>query len=174
MIGERIMLTIALISDSHGPIDTRIAALAGTCDVIVHAGDICDADVLAWLKRSGTAYAVRGNNDILSKWPHGSARLLNELADCVELSLPGGRLAVIHGHQFPRLASRHRRLRERFADARGIVYGHSHKLLCATESLPWLINPGGCGLHRTFGGPSCVILYAGVRRWSLKPVRYPD
>jgi predicted phosphodiesterase len=54
-----------------------------------------------------------------------------------------------------------------------VVYGHSHRLVCDQTEVPWILNPGGAGLVRTFGGPSCLILTVGARRWRTEIVRFP-
>jgi predicted phosphodiesterase len=64
------MLRVAILADTHGSLDPRIAKLVRGCDIAVHGGDIGGAHVLARLEpRGGRVYAVRGNNDVAGKWP---------------------------------------------------------------------------------------------------------
>ncbi|WP_295543301.1 metallophosphoesterase family protein [uncultured Thiohalocapsa sp.] len=167
------MLQVAILSDTHGVIDDRIADLVADCDLAVHGGDIGAAEVLTRLKpRSGRVAAVLGNNDVRHKWPAAEQHLLDTLPLEITEDLPGGRLVVVHGHRTP-AKDRHARLRRRFPDARAIVYGHSHRLVADQDDAPWVLNPGAAGRERTFGGPSCLVLTARHDLWSLAVHRFP-
>lgn len=166
------ILRIAIVSDTHGYLDPRIAGLVGECDVAVHAGDIGGENVLqALAPRSGQVVAVRGNNDTSESWQRGW-RLLAALPEVAVLELGGGYLVVEHGDRVLPARERHRRLRRRHPDARLVAYGHSHRQVCDTEAEPWVVNPGAAGRARTFGGPSALVLHAGRRRWRVEPVRF--
>jgi len=165
-------LTIAIVSDTHGELDERIAALVRDCDYAVHAGDILGAGVLAAMQPRRCVLAVRGNNDVPHKWPRDDAAVLHELPLDAELELPGGTLAVTHGdRQFER-PDRHKRLRAHFPLARIIVYGHSHFLTIDQTATPWVVNPGAAGRTRTHGGPSCLILTATCASWHVEARRF--
>ncbi|MBL8297318.1 MAG: metallophosphoesterase family protein [Rhodanobacteraceae bacterium] len=160
---------VLIVADTHGSVDARIAALARGCDLVVHGGDIGDAAVLGAL--GCAVVAVRGNNDVASKWPQQQRCLLDALPEQAEIDLPGGRLAVVHGDRWP-TRGRHAALRRAFAAARAVVYGHSHRLLVDQELQPWLLNPGAAGRARTHGGPSCLLLEASAQEWCVVPQRY--
>ena len=166
------MVRVALVSDTHGVLDPRIAEAVRGCDFAVHAGDIGNAAVLQALAPRLGLVAVTGNNDVAGKWPALEHAVLAGLPGEAGLELPGGRLAVIHGDRVNPAGQRHARLRRRYAEARLVVYGHSHRLVCDQAELPWIVNPGAAGRSRTFGGPSMVVLTAGPRRWWLEPRRY--
>jgi len=166
-------IRVALVSDTHGVIDPRIADLVSGCDWAVHAGDVGAWDVIAAMRPCREpVIAVRGNNDTPAKWPAGDRERLAELPEQAELALPGGRLAIVHGHRHGAVRERHRRLREGFSGARAIVYGHSHRLVCDTEAEPWVLNPGAAGRSRTYGGPSCLILTVKGEQWSVESARF--
>ncbi len=168
------MLRVAILSDTHGVLDPRIADIVSDCDLAVHGGDIGNAGVLAGLKpRSGRVIAVLGNNDSPAKWPERETWLLGQLPAQVAEELPGGQLVVVHGHRTP-AKGRHERLRRRFPEARAVVYGHSHRLATDCDALPWLLNPGAAGRSRTFGGPSCIVLEATTGSWSLQVHRFAE
>lgn len=163
---------VAILADTHGWVDPRILEVVAGCDLAIHGGDVGRAAVLAALRpASGHVHAVSGNNDIPSKWPESDRDLLARLPERLELALPGGRLVAVHGHRIP-ARDRHARLRERFPDARLVVYGHSHRLVLDLDAQPWVANPGAAGHDRTFGGPSCLVLLAGPDRWHLECVRF--
>ncbi len=166
-------IRVALVSDTHGELDERIAALVSDCDLAVHAGDVGDANVLDGLQANGAAVvAVRGNNDTRAKWPRSQHAVLARLAEQASVSLPGGLLVVVHGHRFDPVARRHDKLRTTFREARLIVYGHSHRRVCDRSARPWVINPGVAGRARTFGGPSCAILLASHNAWEITEHRF--
>lgn len=165
---------VAIISDTHGRIDPRIAEVVASCDCAVHAGDVGAASVLAALQsRVRTLVAVLGNNDVEEKLGAEDWTLLRALPQemCIELS--GGVLVVVHGHRAGPASTRHAWLRKCFPAARAVVYGHSHRLDCDRTQTPWVLNPGSAGLSRTFGGPSCLVLTIKGRRWTVETVRVP-
>lgn len=163
---------VAILADTHGELDARIAALVATCDLAIHGGDIGQASILARLQPVlGHVLAVRGNNDVASRWPAGEQSLLVRIPEWTELELPGGWLAVIHGHQHP-ARDRHARLRGRFPRSRAIVYGHSHRLVLDLDACPWVLNPGAAGRARTGAGPSCLVLTADPHGWNVESYRF--
>ena len=167
-----VLVRVAILSDTHGWVDPRIVEIVAGCDLAVHGGDIGSAAVLDQLRpRQGAACAVRGNNDRPSKWPQSDHHLLADLPHLLEVQLPGGTLAVVHGHQTG-ARERHALLRRRFPEARAVVYGHSHRLVLDQDEIPWIINPGAAGRSRTFGGPSCLVLSADCADWRLEIVRF--
>lgn len=172
-MASRAGLKIALLSDTHGQLDARIAARVADCAWAVHAGDIGHADILKQLRpRQGKVLAVRGNNDVPAKWPRQQHALLARLPEQLLLPLPGGHLAVVHGHRAGPVANRHARLRAQFPDARAVLYGHSHRLVCDQDDAVWVLNPGAAGRARTYGGPSCMILHVSNKAWQIEIVRF--
>lgn len=165
-------MRVLLLSDTHGFLDARIAMLAKDCDYAVHAGDIGAATVLAQLRPQRKTIAVRGNNDTPAQWPADEQERLEGLPSSARLALPGGVLAVVHGHRAGPAARCHERLRADHADCRAVVYGHSHRLTLDTEREPWVLNPGAAGRARTYGGPSCVLLTARVSGWTVEARRF--
>ena len=166
--------SVAVLSDTHGQVDSRILKIVERCRFAVHAGDIGNCAVLDALARDDRQVtAVRGNNDVASKWVPGEHPRLDGLPWEAAVSLPGGKLAVVHGHQIERgTERRHAWLRERFSDARVVVYGHTHRRCIDRSSRPWCVNPGAAGRDRTFGGPSLVVIDVEGARWRLRTVRF--
>jgi hypothetical protein len=161
------MIRVAIVADTHGYLDPRIAALVHECDLAVHGGDIGNAGVLKALQpRSGRVHAVLGNNDVARKWPADEQALLANIPELTTIALPGGKLVVVHGHRLP-ARTRHQRLRRQHPEARAIVYGHSHRLVADRDGNPWVLNPGAAGRARTYGGPSCIVLEASEQGWTL-------
>ncbi len=163
---------ILVVADTHGHLDERIAALAGSADRVVHAGDVGGRSILerlGWL--AGTVYAVHGNNDTARHWGDDDPDLAVELPAEVALDLPGGPLVVVHGHGV-RARDRHSRLRRAYPDAGAVVYGHSHRVCIDRGDTPWILNPGAAGRTRTYGGPGCLVLHASPTQWSIEPHRF--
>ena len=146
-------LRIGVIADTHGILDDRILEVLRGCDAVAHAGDVGADEVVDALNSLDIpVWMVGGNNDLPSKWRGHWPRL----ASGVEVELAGGLLVVLHGDKVLPAAQRHALLRERFAHARAVVYGHSHHLVVDNAASPWILNPGAAGRARTFGGPSCL------------------
>lgn len=170
----RLPLQIAVLSDTHGPVDPRIVELVDRCELAIHAGDIGRASALEWLRpKAAPPVAVLGNNDVPAKWPVDEAAMLRLFPEEASLCLPGGQLVVVHGHRDGTAAQRHARLRRRFPEARAVIYGHSHRQVADCEKEPWILNPGAAGRVRTFGGPACMILTIEADGWSVRPFRFP-
>lgn len=163
---------IALVADTHGWLDPRVARAASQCDLVLHAGDVGNAAVLESLAaRGASVLAVRGNNDVEAKWPVEEHPTLQRLPERIDVTLPGGTIAVVHGDRYA-AKGRHARLRRLFTEAQAVLYGHSHRLSCDTDEYPWILNPGAAGRARTYGGPSCLILTAVPGQWRVSPLRF--
>lgn len=120
------MKLVGLISDSHGRVDPRIHQAFANVDLIVHAGDICDADVLDELETIAPVKAVLGNCDVDGL---GSMRMDSLLNFEVE----GVRIGVVHDrHDSGSLAD----------SVEVIVFGHSHMPYDEYEDGVRWINPG--------------------------------
>lgn len=170
--------TVALLGDTHGFLDPRIAEVARSCDTIVHVGDVGDAVILDALEAAGhPLVVVAGNNDTPRHWglepcdDGPAAQRLAALPEAARLDLPGGPLVVVHGHR-TRARDRHARLRRAHPDAAAVVHGHSHRLTVDREAVPWILNPGAAGRTRTYGGPACIVLTATSAGWTVETRRF--
>ncbi|BAS68376.1 metallophosphoesterase family protein [Bathymodiolus septemdierum thioautotrophic gill symbiont] len=155
-------MKIGILSDSHTWIHPQIITLMNTCDRIIHAGDIMEENTLNVFTAPLTA--VRGNND-------GHLAF----ADIEMLDLPGGKLVVEHGHEHGWQTPSHESLRETHADAKVIIYGHTHKQVIDTDVSPWIVNPGASGAVRNRGGSKCLVLTIDNQQsWEITPYNFPD
>lgn len=165
-------LRVCILSDTHGHIAPAILEQVRGCNLAVHAGDIGNGEVLDSLQQAcGEVIAVLGNNDLPQRWPQAHHAQLDALTEQTRIELPGGVLAIEHGHRVNPVASRHDRLRARHPDARGIVYGHSHRLVIDRTQQPWVLNPGAAGRERTHGGASCLLLTVSRDDWQVSSFR---
>jgi putative phosphoesterase len=152
-------MRVAIVADTHGFLDPRIAEQLAGAALLVHAGDVGAGIAAELADLVADRIFVAGNND-----PPACP-----LPRAVSRDLPGGRLSVIHGHQWP-AKNRHRRLRAAFPDSRAVVCGHSHRRVLDTVARPWVLNPGAAGKSRAYGGPGYIELLAGRQDWRVKPV----
>jgi putative phosphoesterase len=131
-------MRIVVLADTHAPrrwkrCPDAVAALLDGAQAILHAGDVCTADVLDELARWAPVHAVQGNNDGPDVAAWGAP-------DTLEIELGGVAIAMIHDSGPAN--GRAGRMRRRFPDAALVVFGHSH--------IPWneehdgqlLFNPG--------------------------------
>ena len=167
---------VAIISDTHGVIHPEILDAIKSCDQIIHSGDICGAHILQQLEEiCPNVTAVIGNNDVESLWPENEADIVNALPAIAEIKLPGGIVAIEHGHKHGIHQPDHASLRDMHSHARVIIYGHTHTMLIDDDTSPWVINPGAAGATRTRGGASCLILTASTEaEWDIQMLRFDD
>lgn len=126
-------LRIGLIADTHGLLrpEARVA-LAGV-DRILHAGDICNAQVLRQLEEIAPVLAVRGNND---HGPWAEALQVKEVVD-----IGGVRVCMVHDlHDLD--------IDPFEAGIKVVVSGHSHRPSVKKERGVIYVNPGSAGPRR--------------------------
>ena len=126
------------MSDTHAPrrwhgCPPAVAEHLAGADVILHAGDVCTADVLDELSEYAPVRAVLGNNDGADVAAWGAP-------DELRFELDGLPVAMVHdaGPATGRAARMHRR----FPEAQLVVFGHSHIPLDETAHGVRIFNPG--------------------------------
>jgi uncharacterized protein len=124
---------VGVIADTHGLLRPEAVAALASVDLIVHAGDIGSAALLAELGTIAPVVAVRGNND---REPWATA-----LPETVTTEIAGIRLYAIHD-----LKTLPKDPADLGVDV--IVSGHSHKPSVERRSGVLLLNPGSAGPRR--------------------------
>ena len=131
-------MRVVILSDTHAPrrwrgCPTPVAEHLRGADLILHAGDVCTADVLDELAEFAPVRAVLGNNDGADVAAWGAS-------ETASFELDGLPVAMVHdaGHKTGRTA----RMRRRFPEARLVVFGHSHIPLDETGDGVRIFNPG--------------------------------
>ncbi len=131
-------MRIVVLSDTHAPrrwksCPAAVATELRGADQILHAGDVCTADVLKELSGYAPVRAVVGNNDGPDVAAWGAEPTL-------QFELAGLNVAMIHdsGQKEGRLARLHRM----FPGADLVVFGHSHIPLDASDARLRIFNPG--------------------------------
>jgi putative phosphoesterase len=113
-------------------------------DLILHAGDLVQPDVLRVLRQVAPVEAVAGNNDT----PATAATLgLTKAFD-----LAGYRIGLTHGHIGTGKSSVQRALSQ-CPDADCVVFGHSHIAYCQYHGPILAVNPGSATDRRR--SPHC-------------------
>lgn len=127
---------VGLISDTHGLLRPEVhQALAGV-ELILHAGDVGDDDLLDELALIAPVQAVYGNTDA-----PGRPRLAAERT----VTVGGLTIHVSHGHELGRPTPE--ALLGRYAGD-VLVYGHTHRQLVARADGRLVVNPGAAGPRR--------------------------
>ena len=159
------MIKVGILSDTHGVIHPEIIKLMNDCYFVIHAGDIVDEDSLAVLTPKQKMIAVKGNNDL-----H-----INSLGEFEMLNLPGGNIAIEHGHMHGHIQPSHDSLREAYPNAKVVVYGHTHKQVIDKEGPTWVVNPGSAGKTRNYGAAKCLKLtIKSDHEWDIEPQIFDD
>lgn len=169
-------IRVAIVSDTHCFIDPRIVETIQGCELALHAGDIGKKHILETLKQAcGLVVCVRGNNDMEATWSDDEQDVISQIKITEKIALPGGVIALEHGEHHGFHTPSHDSLREKFSDAKMIVYGHTHQKVVDRFAYPWVVNPGAAGRTRTRGGASCLILTASSSaEWAIEKIRFVD
>jgi len=129
-------MKIGVISDTHlysfnDRLEKIVEDYFHDVDVILHAGDIVEVEVLDVFK--GTElYAVSGNMD------HDSVRRVFPEKRILEIA--GRSIGMIHGWGSP--SGLEEKIIDEFEDVDCIVYGHTHHAVNETRDGVLLFNPG--------------------------------
>ena len=139
-------MRIGVISDSHGFLDPRIAAIFAGVNHILHAGDVGPQELLCELETIAPVTAVLGNTDV------GINLSMTKL---VEL---GGRRYLIHHIVDPFALPDELGRRVKFEKPDAIVFGHTHKRFYGRNNGTLFLNPGYSGRHKHGQERSVAIL----------------
>lgn len=124
-------MKIGVISDTHNLLRDEVIHILKECDLIIHAGDLCNNEILERLKEITKTIAVKGNND------KDIFKYKLEEEEIIEIE--GKRIYVVH------------EIKNIKGDLEGIdivIYGHSHKYNFEIKDNITYINPGSCGKRR--------------------------
>jgi putative phosphoesterase len=127
------MTRLGVLADTHGLLRPRVLERLAGCDLLLHAGDVGEPEILAALAALApmqTMRAVRGNCD------DGELAALPFL---VEGEIAGLPYAMTHRREDVPPAWSARRL---------VIFGHSHRPELQWQGECLFLNPGSCGARR--------------------------
>ena len=127
------MKTVGVISDTHGLLRPEaLAALAGV-DLIIHAGDIGDPEIIDALRQIAPVHAIRGNVD-RGFWA-------DEFSPTEIVEVDSQSLYVLHDlHELD--------LDPAAAGFRVVISGHTHDPVVKEQHGVVYLNPGSAGPRR--------------------------
>jgi len=144
--------TIGLISDTHGLLRPQaLRALEGS-DLIIHAGDVGDLEILEALKTLAPVFAVRGNVDT-EPWAQALPETEVIETDSVTIYV----LHDVHALDLDPVA----------AGFHVVVSGHSHKPARSEHSGVLFLNPGSAGPRRFDLPVTVALLHLGEAPWKI-------
>lgn len=134
-------MKMGVISDTHNLLREEVIKNLKDCNMIIHAGDICNEEILRKLNKIATTIAVKGNND---------SGIFGE-------SLPRFEVVYVEGKMIYIVHDR-KDLPINLEGIDFIIYGHSHKYSFENIGGTVYLNPGSCGKKRFSLPLSMVIL----------------
>jgi uncharacterized protein len=144
---------IGLISDTHGLLrEEAIRALTGS-ELILHAGDVGNSEILEALKKLARVVAIRGNVDTE---PWAAALPETTVAEA-------GSIRFYLLHNLNDLD-----LEPGAAGFQVVVSGHSHQPGKSERRGVWYINPGSAGPRRFSLPVSVARLDVSKKPWALE------
>ena len=152
---------VGLISDTHNMLRPQVFDAFEGVEVILHAGDVGDDDILDELEAIAPVYAVRGNTDRFDN---------PRLPESRDLMISGLRVHVSHGHE---VGAKPITLAAAYGDADVIVYGHTHRELITEMDGKLIVNPGAAGARRFALMPCVAIMTIADGRPSIELLRLP-
>ena len=133
--------TIGLLSDTHGLLRPQVVHHLQDCDIIIHAGDICDDNLVTELKIIAPVHPVAGNMDARNQYPNSDLIQIGNFSfyiihnlDLIDLDLEA-------------------------AGVNFVIFGHTHKPDHFQRGTTTCINPGSAGPERR----NCPISMAKLR-----------
>jgi putative phosphoesterase len=144
---------VGIISDTHGLLRLEATrALAGV-DLIVHAGDVGKAEVLARLKEIAPVFAVRGNVDT-EEWAR-------ELPETAVVDAGPACFYVLHNLQELDLVPE-------VLGFRAVISGHTHKPEQSEKNGVLYLNPGSAGPRRFRLPVTLALVEVEAKPWQVQ------
>jgi putative phosphoesterase len=126
-------IVVGVISDTHGLMRPQAVAALQGADLIIHAGDVGNPDIIKELAGIAPTHVVRGNIDT-GGW--ATSLPMTELVEVGER-----RFFVLH--QIAQLD-----FEPADVGFAAVVFGHSHQPLIETRQGVLFLNPGSAGPRR--------------------------
>jgi putative phosphoesterase len=134
---------LGVVSDTHGLVRPALVEALADCDLIVHAGDVGQPEVLEALEAVAPMVAVRGNMD--------GGRWAQKLRWTEVLEVMGALIYVLH--DLAQLG-----LDPAAAGLSAVISGHTHQAAIHKRNGVLYVNPGSAGPARKKPPPSMAML----------------
>jgi len=126
---------VGIISDTHGHLRPEVAEAFAGVDLIIHAGDIGNNEVLEALRAIAPVHAVRGNMD--GGWAYGLPA--TEVVEVGEVLI-----YVLHDAYLLKLDPA-------AAGFAAVINGHTHRAAVEKRKGVLFLNPGSASPHSSSG-----------------------
>jgi putative phosphoesterase len=146
-------MLVGIISDTHGLLRLEAQRALQGADLIIHAGDVGDSEILPKLKRIAPVFAVRGNVD--------TAAWARELPVTTAVEANGANFYVLHNLQ-------ELDLRPDGGRFDFVISGHTHRPEQTEKNGVVYVNPGSAGPKRFHLPVSLAILNLTKRPWKAE------
>jgi putative phosphoesterase len=146
-------MLVGIISDTHGLLRPEAERALQGADLIIHAGDVGDSEILPKLKRIAPVFAVRGNVD--------TAAWARELPVTTAVEANGANFYVLHNLQ-------ELDLRPDGGRFDFVISGHTHRPEQTEKNGVVYVNPGSAGPKRFHLPVSLAILNLTKRPWKAE------
>lgn len=142
---------VGVVADTHGILLPAALKVLKSVDLIVHAGDVGNTEVMANLKSMAPVFAVRGNMDMIEG--------LRGLPETEVVEVGDALLYVIHDiNRLDIVPSK--------AGFDAVIFGHLHYPSISEQSGVLFLNPGSAAQPRRNYPPSLALLH--IRGNSVK------
>lgn len=146
-------MRIGIISDTHGLLRPEAERALRGVNLIIHAGDVGQPEILVNLKRIAPVFAVRGNVD--------TAAWAQELPATTVVEADGASFYVLHN-------LRELDLRPDAASIDFVISGHTHQPDQTERNKVIYLNPGSAGPRRFNLPVTLALLDLRKRPWKAE------
>ena len=152
-------VVVGVIADTHGLLLPAAIKTLESVDLIVHAGDVGNTEVLDNLKSIAPVYAVRGNMDMIEG--------LRELPETQVVEVGDILLYVIHNiHRLDIVPSK--------AGFDAVIFGHLHCPSLSEKEGVLFLNPGSAAQPRRNYPASLALLHVNGDSMKAKIVNIDE
>jgi putative phosphoesterase len=152
-------IVVGVIADTHGLLLPAAIKALESVDLIVHAGDVGNTEVLDNLKSIAPVFAVRGNMDMIEG--------LRELPETEVVEVGDVLLYVIHNiHRLDIVPSK--------AGFDAVIFGHLHCPSLSEQEGVLFLNPGSAAQPRRNCPASLALLHVNGDSMKAQIVNIDD
>jgi uncharacterized protein len=146
-------MLVGIISDTHGLLRPEAERALQGVELIIHAGDVGNPEILPRLQRIAPVFAVRGNVD--------TAPWAKELPTTTVVEANGASFYVLHNLQ-------ELDLRPDAGKFDFVISGHSHQPEQLQRNGVLYINPGSAGPRRFHLPVTLAVMDLAKRPWNAE------